>query len=241
MCIRDSTNTELLVYYQIRGDRRAGWVRWSTSYGYMQSICVIGNRLFVACNRRSDTTKRFVLEEFTNAVNGEHCASPHMVDDSTAGTYVASKTSAQFDDYTSPKVVMFTSGNVLLNEYTASSGEIDVGDYSVDYSGGYLGFPFTATAQTQSLDAMVEGGPLTGRPRRITKVVADLQDTKSVVINGTAMLPTYVNGNLNQGINAVSERKEFFVRGITKDPKVLITQDKSLPCQIDGIVVEVAF
>ena len=237
----DYTNTELLVYYQIRGDRRAGWVRWSTSYGYMQSICVVGNRLFVACNRRSDTTKRFVIEEFTNAVNGEHCASPHMVNDSTAGTYVASKASAQFDNYTSPKVVMFTSGNVLLNEYTASSGVIDVGDYSVDYSGGYLGFPFTATAQTQSLDAMVEGGPLTGRPRRITKVVADLQDTKSVVINGTAMLPTYVNGNLNQGINAVSERKEFFVRGITKDPKVLITQDKSLPCQIDGIVVEVAF
>ena len=237
----DYTNTELLVYYQIRGDRRAGWVRWSTNYGYMQSICVVGNRLFVACNRRSDATKRFVIEEFTNAVNGEHCASPHMVNDSTAGTYVASKASAQFDDYTSPKVVMFTSSNVLLNEYTASSGEIDVGDYSVDYSSGYLGFPFTATAQTQSLDAMVEGGPLTGRPRRITKVVADLQDTKSVVINGTAMLPTYVNGNLNQGINAVSERKEFYVRGITKDPKVLITQDKSLPCQIDGIVVEVAF
>ena len=136
---------------------------------------------------------------------------------------------------------MFTSTNILLDEYTLSSGEIDVGDYSVDYSGGYIGFPFTATEKTQSLDALVQGGPLTGKPRRITKVVADLQDTKSVVINGTKMLPKYVNNSPAQGIIAVSERKEFFVRGVTKDPKVEITQDKSLPCQVDGIVVEVAF
>tara|TARA_R100001440_G_scaffold36344_1_gene55459 strand:- start:8824 stop:12246 length:3423 start_codon:yes stop_codon:yes gene_type:complete len=237
----DFTNTELLVYYQIRGDRRAGWVRWATDFGYMQSICVLGNRLFVACNRRSDTTKRFVLEEFTNAVNAEHCASPHMVNDSTAGTYLASKSSAQFPNAGTSKVAMFTSTNILLDEYTLSSGKIDVGDYSVDYSGGYIGFPFTATAKTQSLDALVQGGPLTGRPRRITKVVADLQDTKSVVINGTKMLPKYVNNSPAQGIIAVSERKEFFVRGVTKDPKVEITQDKSLPCQVDGIVVEVAF
>jgi len=237
----DYTNTELLVYYQIRGDRRSGWVRWTTNYGYMQSICAVDNRLFVACNRRSDSTKRFVIEEFTNAVNAEHCSSPHMVNDSTAGTYVASKSSAQFPNAGTSKVAMFTSTNILLDEYTLSSGEIDVGDYSVDYSSGYIGFPFTATAKTQSLDALVEGGPLTGRPRRITKVVADLQDTKSVVINGTKMLPKYVNNSPAQGIIAVSERKEFHVRGITKDPKVTITQDKSLPCQVDGIVVEVAF
>ena len=237
----DYTDTELLVYYQIRGDRRAGWTRWTTDYGYMQSICAVDNRLFVACNRRSDSTKRFVIEEFTTAVNGEHCATPHKVNDSTDGTYAASKSFAQFEDNSSAQIVLFTSANVLVDEYTASSGVIDVGNYSVNYTNGYVGFPFTAEATTQSLDALVEGGPLTGRPRRITKVVADLQDTKSVVINGTKMLPVYVNGNLNEGIQAVSERKEFYVRGITKDPKVLITQDKSLPCQIDGIVVELAY
>lgn len=238
----DYTNTELLVYYQIRGDRRAGWVRWTTDYGYMQSICVVGTRLFVACNRRGDTTKEFVLEEFTNAVNAEHSSLIQQnTSDSTNGTYVAVKSSAQFNHQTNPTVALFNSNNILVDEYTASSGIITAGDYTTNYADGYIGFPFTATAKTQSLDALVEGGPLTGRPRRITKVVADLQDTKSVVINGTKMLPKYVNNSPAQGIIAVSERKEFHVRGITKDPKVEITQDKSLPCQVDGIVVELAF
>ncbi len=238
----DYTNTELLVYYQIRGDRRAGWVRWNTDYGYMQSICSVGNRLFVACNRRGDSTKEFVLEEFTNAVYTEHTSLIEQnTSDNTDGTYVAVKSTAQFQHQTNPTVALFNSNNVLIDEYTASSGIITAGNYSTNYADGYIGFPFTAKATTQSLDALVEGGPLTGRPRRITKVVADLQDTKSVVINGTKMLPVYVNGNLNEGIQSISERKEFYVRGITKDPKVLITQDKSLPCQIDGIVVELAY
>ncbi len=253
----DYTNTELLVYYQIRGDRKAGWFRWTTDFGYMQSICVVGNRLFVATNRKAQNTtnaKQFQIEEFTNAVNADCCERVHQF--GVSGVYVpASHDSGEtlleniiegthFDN--NDKAAMFTSSNIYLGEFTIRNNgggirTIDIGTYQTDQSDGYIGIPFTAIAQTQSLDALVEGGPLTGRPRRITKVVADLQDTKSVVINGTAMIPSYVGGNINNGIQAVSERKEFFVRGITKDPKVLITQDKSLPCQIDGIVVELAF
>ena len=244
----DYTNTELLVYYQIRGDRKSGWMRWTTNFGYMQSICVINNRLFVATNRKAQNTtdaKLFQIEEFTNTVSAEACSPVHMPNTSESGVYVQSKIENSYFA-NSNKAVMFSSSNVYLGEFTIGSNggalnSIDIGTWATDHSGGYIGIPFTATATTLALDALVEGGPLTGRPRRITRVVADLQDTKSVVINGTAMIPSYVGGNINNGIQAVSERKEFFVRGITKDPKVTITQDKSLPCQIDGIVVEVAF
>lgn len=244
----DYTNTELLVYYQIRGDRKAGWMRWTTDFGYMQSICVIGNRLFVATNRKAQNTtnaKLFQIEEFTNAVSAEACSPVHIPNTTESGVYVQSKAEGAYFAYGN-KAVMFSSSNIYLGEFTLGSFVggylgIDIGTWSTDHSGGYIGIPFTAKATTLALDALVEGGPLTGRPRRITKVVADLQDTKSVVINGTPMIPSYVGGNINNGIQAVSERKEFFVRGITKDPKVVITQDKSLPCQIDGIVVEVAF
>tara|TARA_R100001591_G_scaffold112461_1_gene124845 strand:- start:1428 stop:3125 length:1698 start_codon:yes stop_codon:yes gene_type:complete len=244
----DYTNTELLVYYQIRGDRKSGWVRWTTDFGYMQSICAVGRRLFVATNRKAQNTtnaKLFQIEEFTNAVNAEACTPVHMPNTSESGVYVQSKVENSYFA-NSNKAVMFSSSNIYLGEFSIGSNggalnSIDIGTWATDHSGGYIGIPFFAKATTLAVDADVQGGPLTGRPRRIVKVVADLQDTKSIVVNGTPLIPSYVGGNINNGIQSVSQRKEFFVRGLALDPKVIVTQDKSLPCQIDGIVAEIAY
>jgi len=88
---------------------------------------------------------------------------------------------------------------------------------------------------------MVQGGPLTGRPRKITNVILDLKDTLSVSVNGTNMIIRNVTFNPAQPRQAFTGKKEFRVLGYSKDPVVTISQIAPLDMQLNGMVVEVAF
>ena len=91
------------------------------------------------------------------------------------------------------------------------------------------------------IDGAVPGGPLTGQPRKITRVILDLQETLSVSVNGTDLILRTVQQDQSQAIAAVSGKKEFRVLGYSKDPRVTVTQSAPLSLQINGLIAEVAF
>ena len=230
----------IAVFYSIRGDQKAGWALWNTR-GTWHSICAVNERLFVVAARDdgSGTTKYF-LEEFQDDMPMDFC-------DSFTGT-ASVFTGLATSHFANNAVVKATNGNDYLGEFTVSSGEIDASSVKSGITQAYIGYAFTPSLKTLPIDAAVQGGPLTGEPRQIPKVILDLFETTAVSVSGpnnTSITRDLVIRNVTDDMSldrvAVTGKEEFRMLGYSRDPRVTISQSFPLDLQINGMIVEVAF
>jgi len=230
----------IAVFYSIRGDQKAGWALWNTQ-GTWHSICAVNERLFVVAARDdgSGTTKYF-LEEFQDDMPMDFC-------DSFTGT-ASVFTGLATSHFANDAVVKATNGNDYLGEFTVSSGEIDASSVKSGITQAYIGYAFTPSLKTLPIDAAVQGGPLTGEPRQIPKVILDLFETTAVSVSGpnnTSITRDLVIRNVTDDMSldrvAVTGKEEFRMLGYSRDPRVTISQSFPLDLQINGMIVEVAF
>jgi hypothetical protein len=232
----------IAVFYSVRGDQKAGWSLWDTQ-GLWHSICAVHERLFVVCARDdgSGTTKLF-LEEFQTDMPMDFC-------DTFSGS--ASVFGSLGSHFANNAVVKATNGNDFLGEFTVASAEIDASAVKSGLSQAFIGYAFTPTLKTLPIDASVQGGPLTGEPRQIPKVILDLHSTLAVSVQGPSTTSTSrdlvirnttdtVSGGLMER-SAVTGKEEFRLLGYSRDPRVIVSQSFPLDLQINGMIVEVAF
>ena len=130
-------------------------------------------------------------------------------------------------------------GTEYLGDFTVASGNATVTDVKASTS-AQIGYKFTPELRTLPIDASVPGGPLIGQPRKITRVILDLEETLSVSVNGTDLILRTVQQDQSEVIAAVTGKREFRVLGYSKDPRITVTQSAPL-LQINGLVAEVAF
>ena len=232
----------IAVFYSVRGDQKAGWSLWDTQ-GLWHSICAVHERLFVVCARDdgSGTTKLF-LEEFQDDMPMDFCNTF-----SGSSSVFGSLTS----HFSNNAVVKATNGNDFLGEFTVASGEIDASAVKSGLSQAFIGYAFTPTLKTLPIDATIQGGPLTGEPRQIPKVILDLNSTLAVSVQGPTTTSTtrdLVIRNTTDTITggflertAVTGKEEFRLLGYSRDPRVIVSQSFPLDLQINGMIVEVAF
>jgi hypothetical protein len=230
----------IAVFYSIRGDQKAGWALWNTQ-GTWHSICAVNERLFVVAARDdgSGTTKYF-LEEFQDDMPMDFC-------DSFTGT-ASVFTGLATSHFANNAVVKATNGNDYLGEFTISGGEIDASSVKSGITQAYIGYAFTPSLKTLPIDAAVQGGPLTGEPRQIPKVILDLFETTAVSVSGpnnTSITRDLIIRNVTDDMSldrvAVTGKEEFRMLGYSRDPRVTISQSFPLDLQINGMIVEVAF
>jgi len=230
----------IAVFYSIRGDQKAGWALWNTR-GTWHSICTVNERLFVVAARDdgSGTTKYF-LEEFQDDMPMDFC-------DSFTGT-ASVFTGLATSHFANNAVVKATNGNDYLGEFTISGGEIDASSVKTGITQAYIGYAFTPSLKTLPIDAAVQGGPLTGEPRQIPKVILDLFETTAVSVSGpnnTSITRDLIIRNVTDDMSldrvAVTGKEEFRMLGYSRDPRVTISQSFPLDLQINGMIVEVAF
>lgn len=232
----------LAVFYSVRGDQKAGWSLWDTQ-GFWHSICAVHERLFVVCARDdgSGTTKLF-LEEFQTDMPMDFC-------DTFSGS--ASVFGSLTSHFSNNAVVKATNGNDFLGTFTISGGEIDASAVKSGLSQAFIGYSFSPTLKTLPIDATIQGGPLTGEPRQIPKVVLDLNSTLAVSVQGPSTTSTTrdlvirnttdtVTGGFMER-SAVTGKEEFRLLGYSRDPRVIVSQSFPLDLQINGMIVEVAF
>jgi hypothetical protein len=223
-------NGELAVFHSLRDEKRAGWMRWNTE-GKFHSICAVDEDLFsVSVRDAGDGTEKLVLEQFNTSMKMDFCADFTGVD----GLF---DVSAHFAD---GAVVHAVDGTEYLGTFTVAGGNADVSAVKLSTS-VQIGYRFIPEIKTLPVDGAVPGGPLTGRPRKITMVTLDLEETLSVSVNGTELVIRTVQQNQASGVNAVSGKEEFRVLGYDRDPRVTISQSAPLPIQVNGLVTEVAF
>jgi len=223
-------NGELAVFHSLRDEKRAGWMRWNTE-GKFHSICAVDEDLFAVSVRDDGSgTDKLILEQFDTSMKMDFASD-------FTGTAGVFNVSSHFAD---GAVVHAVDGTEYLGTFTVAGGNADVSSVKLSTS-AQIGYRFIPEIKTLPIDGAVPGGPLTGRPRKITMVTLDLEGTLSVSVNGTDMLLRTVNHTVGSGIDPVSGKEEFRVLGYDKDPRVTISQSAPLPIQINGLVTEVAF
>jgi hypothetical protein len=223
-------NGEVAVFHSLRDEKRAGWMRWNTE-GKFHSICAVDEDLFTVSVRDDGSgTDKLILEQFDTSMKMDF-ASDFT---GTAGVFNVSS------HFANGAVVHAVDGTEYLGTFTVAGGNADVSGVKLSTS-AQIGYRFIPEIRTLPIDGAVPGGPLTGRPRKITMVTLDLEETLSVSVNGTDMILRTVNHTVGSGIDPVSGKEEFRVLGYDKDPRVTISQSAPLPIQINGLVTEVAF
>ena len=213
-----------------RAEKRAGWTRITTA-GLFHSIQVIDNRVFaVAKYDKGGGSNKFILMEFDSTMNLDFSKN-------YTGSGGVFDVSAHFAN---GAVVSVINGTDYLGKFTVASGNVDVS--SVDtITSAEIGFEFTVIAETFPIDGVIQGGPLTGQPRMINKVVVDLASTLAVSVNNQNLIIRNVTDDLSTARTAVTGKKEFRFLGYDKDPTVTISQSYPLALDINGLVAEVSF
>ena len=223
-------NGESAVFHSLRDEKRAGWMRWDTE-GEFHSVCAVDENLYTIAIRDTGAgTNKLVLEQFNTTMKMDFC-------DTFSGSNGVFNVSSHFANGATVEVV---DGTEFLGTFTVASGNVDVSAVKLSTS-AQIGYRFVPELKTLPIDGAVPGGPLTGSPRKITKVTLDLENTLSVSVNGTDMIIRTVQQNQASGVTAVSGKEEFRVLGYSKDPRVTISQSAPLSIQVNGLVTEVAF
>ena len=218
----------LSVFYSMRADKRQGWMLWSTA-GSFHSICAVGSRLFTAVVRDNGSgTNKFYIEEFQSSMPMDYC----QLYSGSAGVFSVST------NFANGAVVKVVSGSDYLGEFTVASGNVDVSAISNSATSAYIGYAFTPEMKTNPVDGNVGNGPVTGKPRRITSVILDLENTLSVSVDGTDLIVRQVNDDFSTARTAVSGKKEFFVLGFDRDPTVTVSQSAPMTLQLNGLTTE---
>lgn len=225
-------NGELAVFHSMRSEQKAGWMRWTTE-GRFHSVCAIDEDLY-ACTVRDNGSgsNALYLEKFTTAMSMD------FSNDFT-GTAGVFDVSGHFANGATVEVV--DADDDYLGTFTVANNEVDVSAVKPTSTAAEIGYRYVPEIITLPIDAQVQGGPLTGEPRKITKVVLDLYQTGSVSVNGTSLQLRSVTHTVGSAIDPITGKKEFRVLGYSRDPRVTISQEAPLPVQINGLITEVAF
>ena len=206
-----------------RAEKRASWTR-VTALGNFDGTVAVHNRLFA---NLYDENNKLQLCEFANDVGLDF--------------YLYEAVSTNTVDVSS----LYNSGDVVdvigvksgkqsyLGQITVNaSEEIDLSAYSESaFTHAYVGKKFTAKIVTNSIDASIGNGPMTGEVRGIGTTVLDLKQTRSLKVNNRSFVQD----------NSFTGKKEIRILGHSRDPKITIEQDDPLSLQVNGLIAELIF
>ena len=144
------------------------------------------------------------------------------------------------------EVVNAVDGNSSVGSFTVSSGDQITLTNAPKATGLKIGFNYDTEIETMPIDKELPEGPLTGLPRRISRAIVDLNSTLDMTIKAAdstskALVIQQVNFQGGSDLTPVTDKKEFFFLGYSKNPTVTISQDDPLPIKILGMSVEIVF
>ena len=142
-------------------------------------------------------------------------------------------------------VVYAVDGTMALGEFTTTNSDT-VTFNEAHASGVNIGFNYTPILETMPIDKEIQGGPLTGEIKRISRAVIDVADTLNVALQAAdksakSLVIRQVNFDVTQSVAKVTGKKEFYFLGYDREPTVKITQTEPLPLKVLGIAVEVVY
>jgi len=139
-------------------------------------------------------------------------------------------------------------GNSSLGTYTInSSNQITLtSSAGAQATGVKVGYNYTPSLETMPVDKELPEGPLTGEPRRISRAIVDLNSVLNMNIKAAdktakSLVVQQLGFTIGSDLVPVTERKEFYFLGYSKEPTITISQTDPLPMKILGMTMEVVF
>jgi hypothetical protein len=214
-----------------RAEKIAGWTLWTTEGGgspKFESACTLGDSTFVSVKRGS----AYFLEKFAD----DDLTTP--LDCAISYTSGFAQTVWTVNSIFAGKEVDVISGNYYLGRYTVNgSNQITLNTAVTSIT---VGYSFTVEIQTMPVEITDRSGSYNGKPKRISRVLMDLNETLSVSIQGNRLIIRQVNDDFSLQPTPVTGKREFFLLGYSRDASVTITQSEPLPLRLNGLVMEVS-
>ena len=236
----------LALFSSNRTERRASWTKLTVEGGRFSSLASIGDRMFANVY---DAFNKLHLCEFTRDVGLDNYVFTPIISGvvSVSGVYVQGNVIdviivnnlEEFQQYIGTFTVA-ANATVDISEYVA---DITVNGSTANspYLKAYAGKKFNSKIITNEIDASMGNGPVTGEIRGIGKVVLDLKNADSLVVNtksvsiGSKLMPDNTNFTT---LNSITGKTEVKMTGFTRSPRITIEQEAPLPLQVNGLVVE---
>lgn len=216
----------LPVFMSIRKEKLQGWGRYETS-GSFKNIVNVNREIFAIVERTINSATVTHLEKLSNSQFLD--AAKNLTSGSATKNYQVAHL---------PNTSVFVkSGNYSLGSYTTDgSGNVTLSDA---VSSCEIGINYTPTITTLPPEFQLNDGVSVGQKRRIVRAVLDLYKSLNVKAKGTKILIRSVTDDFSQAPEVITERKEVYLLGWSKDGTVTITSDEPLDMSINGILLEV--
>ena len=238
----------LALFSSNRTERRASWTKLTVEGGRFSSLASIGDRMFANVY---DAFNKLHLCEFVKDVGLDNYVFTPVGGGGTgklsvSGVYVAGNVVDVIlvDNLGGSQAYVgtFTVASDATVDVSAEVAVIPYGSGTINNPlvRGYVGKKFNSKIITNEIDASLGNGPITGEVRGIGKVVLDLKDAQSLVVNSKSVsigskISSVTGVDVLAGITGKTEVK---MTGFTRSPRITIEQDAPLPLQVNGLVVE---
>ena len=221
-----NTDGTLPVFMSIRKEKLQGWFRYETE-GSFKNIVNVNRQMFCIVERTINGQTKTFLEELDNDQFLD--ASSNQVSGSPTKNFTVS--------HLPNTTVHVRSGNYSLGSYTTnSSGVVTLSDAVTSCE---IGINYTPEITTLPAEFQLSDGLSVGQKRRIVRAVLDLHNTLNVKTKGTTILIRSVTDDFSVAPEAITERKEVYLLGWSRDGTVTIKSEEPLQMTINGILLEV--
>lgn len=213
------------VFMSIRKEKVQGWVRYDTN-GTFKNLVNVNRQIYTVVERTINNATVVSLELYQNT---------YYTDMASQQTGSATKTWTVA--HLPSTAVQVRSGNYSLGTFTTNSSGVVTLDQAV--TSVEIGLAYTPEITTLPPEMQLPDGISVGQKRRIVRAVLDLVSTLNVKAGGTRILLRSVTDDFSQEPSAITQRKEVYLLGWSKEGRVTVTQEEPLPMTLNGILLEV--
>jgi len=220
-----NTDGHMPVFMSIRKEKVQGWVRYDTT-GSFKNMVNVNRQIYTVVERTINSATVKSLELFQN---------DYYLDMSSqqSGSATATWTVAHLPN----TAVQVRSGNYALGTFTTNgSGVVTLGEAVTSVE---IGLAYTPEITTLPPEMQLPDGISVGQKRRVVRAVLDLVSTLNVKAGGTRILLRSVTDDFSQEPTSLTQRKEVYLLGWSKEGRVTVTQEEPLPMTLNGILLEV--
>lgn len=216
----------LPVFMSIRKEKLQGWCKYETD-GKFKNIVNVNRTMYCVIERTINGATVTHLEQLSNS---------SFLDSSIQLTDTTAKANWQAAHLPNTNVFV-RNGNYSLGQYTTDgSGNLTLTTTCKEVE---IGINYTPKLVTLPPEFQLQDGVSVGQKRRIVRAVLDLNNTLNIKAKGNKVLIRAVNSNFANPPDPITERKEIYLLGWSKDGTVEITSDEPLLLTLNGILLEV--
>ena len=198
-----------------------------------KAITVVNDDIFVITERRIRGGNKFYLERFNNARYFDLARSIRV--------QTASRTFLGLLEFANTQVAV-RSRNAFLGTYTVdSAGRLDLPDTVTKQVDIEVGLPYLAYMQPMPFDANTRSGTLTGKKRRLSRLIVETYDTLSLKLEDDVILTRDVTDNLPGQPKPRSGPYEFNILGYSRDPTITLALNEPMKATILSMSAEIAY